>query len=91
MAMSNMAFNEDQIKDKAEQAFLASREFCDIFYDNFDKKRHALKNLYLHSAHFCLNGHYISGNDGIIKFLEDLPSSNTVLVSMDTQPVNEYR
>ena len=84
-----MAFNEDQIRDKAEQAFLASKEFCDLFYDNFGKKRHALKYLYLHSENLCWNGHYISGSDGIIKFLEHLPSSNTVLVGTDTQPVNE--
>ncbi|XP_076467408.1 NTF2-related export protein 2-like [Babylonia areolata] len=84
-----MAPPEKDLKEKAEQAAQAAKQFSDIFYECFDKKRHALKNLYLDSATMVWNGQAVSGKDSIIKFLEDLPTSITILNSLDSQPVDE--
>ncbi|KAK7097281.1 NTF2-related export protein 2-like [Littorina saxatilis] len=84
-----MAPPEPELKDKAEQADQAAKAFSDLYYEYFDKKRHAIKNLYHDSANLIWNGRAVSGKDAIVKFLEELPTSYTNLSSLDSQPVTE--
>ena len=46
-----------------------------------------IKNFYQETANLVWNGKAVSGKEAVVKFLEDLPSSKTVLSSMDSQPV----
>lgn len=89
MSKNKYLIFQNEGKVKAEQANLAAKEFSDIFYENFDKKRNAVKNLYLDTANLIWNGRAVSGKDAIVKFLEDLPTSRISVCSLDTQPVVE--
>ncbi|KAK7479224.1 hypothetical protein BaRGS_00029568 [Batillaria attramentaria] len=84
-----MAPTEPELKEKSEQASQAAKQFSQIFYEYFDKKRHAIKNLYLDSATMIWNGHAVSGKDEIVKFLEDLPTAEHTLTSLDSHPLIE--
>ncbi|KAL8590926.1 hypothetical protein ACOMHN_005249 [Nucella lapillus] len=84
-----MAPPETELQDKAEQATQAAKEFTNIYYEYFDKKRHALKNLYLDKASAVWNGRTVSGREAIMRFLEDLPTSLSSLISWDSHPVDE--
>jgi hypothetical protein len=43
--------------------------------------------LYLDAAKLIWNGKAVEGKEAILKFLEDLPTSQTMLTSLDSQPV----
>ncbi|XP_025087109.1 NTF2-related export protein 2-like isoform X2 [Pomacea canaliculata] len=79
----------EEPKEKAEQALQAATEFAQIFYEYLDKKRNAVRNLYMDTATLLWNGNAISNKDAILKFLEDLPTSEHTLTTLDSQPLVE--
>lgn len=78
--------NTDLAK-KANEANQTATEFSKLFYDHLDKKRHQLSRLYLDSAVATFDGNGTSGKEAIQKFYESLPASETVIASLDAQPM----
>ncbi|XP_060548052.1 NTF2-related export protein 2 isoform X2 [Pantherophis guttatus] len=54
-----------------------------------DKRRRVLTRLYTDDATLVWNGNAISGQEGLAKFFEMLPSSDFQVNTFDCQPVHE--
>lgn len=78
----------DDIKAQSDLACEAGEKFVKLFYESFDKRRHVLKNCYLDAASLNWNGNVIAGPADIVKYIENLPSSEHVIESLDAQPVS---
>lgn len=52
------------------------------------RKLQLLSKLYLDTAEGLWNGNKLKGKDAIIKFFEDLPTSEHKLESLDAQPLS---
>lgn len=76
-------------KVRIDQACQSGEEFARKFYENFDKRRHLVSNLYLPTANVSWNGNSITGKENVGKFFESLPASESVLRCIDSQPVND--
>ena len=63
----------------------AAQKFSKLFYENYDKDRNKLKGFYSENAQLVWNGNAVSSVDGILAFLNGLPSSVTELVCLDAQ------
>lgn len=64
----------------------AGEEFCRIYYDFMDKKRHMLSKLFDEQCVSIWNGNDLRGsNDVIIKFIVDLPPTEHDIRSIDAQ------
>ncbi|XP_033631601.1 NTF2-related export protein 2-like [Asterias rubens] len=75
------------IKSQLEQATLAGKEFHKLFYEKFDKRRNLLNKLYMDTATMVWNGNPLEGGEAIIKFLDQLPTSEHTIDSLDCQPI----
>eukprot|EP00794_Sanderia_malayensis_P004417 gene4417-5007_t len=76
-------------KSRAEQAIQAGEQFCNLYYDHFDKKRHLLAKLYTDSSIFIWNGNPVKGSGSLMEFLTNLPATQHNILSLDCQPVSE--
>ncbi|RWS26261.1 NTF2-related export protein 1-like protein [Leptotrombidium deliense] len=65
------------------------KQFAEIFYEKLDKGRHSLLKLYHREATLVWNGNAVKGNGDIVVFFEKLPGSETHLLSVDAQPVED--
>lgn len=72
---------------RVTQACDDGKKFAEIFYEKLDKSRAAISGLYLVTANLVWNGNYVQGKEQIVSFYENLPSSETNLMSIDAQPV----
>jgi len=72
---------------RVEQACDDGKKFAEIFYEKLDRSRTAISGLYLTTANLVWNGNYVHGKDQIVNFFENLPSTETNLMSVDAQPV----
>lgn len=72
---------------RVTQACDDGRKFAEIFYEKLDKNRTAINGLYLTTANLVWNGNFVQGKDKIVSFYENLPSSETNLMSVDAQPM----
>lgn len=54
---------------------------------SFELYFQAVRNLYMDTATLLWNGNAISNKDAILKFLEDLPTSEHTLTTLDSQPL----
>ncbi|XP_064610042.1 NTF2-related export protein 1-like [Liolophura sinensis] len=84
MAVSS---EDADFKLKVDQACLAAEEFSKLYYETFDKKRHLVSKLYMDTAVLVWNGNSITGSTEIVKFFENLPSSEHVPETLDCQPL----
>jgi len=78
-----------EFKSKADQAIQAGEQFCDLYYDILDTKRHQLSKLYTTSSTEIWNGNPHQGETKILEFINNLPPSEHVIHSLDCQPVLE--
>ncbi|RWS13322.1 NTF2-related export protein 1-like protein [Dinothrombium tinctorium] len=65
------------------------KQFAEIYYEKLDKARHNLLKLFHEQSTLIWNGNRVDGNGNIAEFLERLPSSETHLLSVDSQPVED--
>lgn len=63
------------------------KQFAGIFYEKLDKGRHSLNKLFHENATLIWNGNHVFGLSKIAEFFENLPTSETELGSVDSQPV----
>lgn len=68
-------------------AVTTATDFVKLFYEVLDKRRHAALKLYLDSAQLVWNGGGVDGAGGIVKFLENLPTTDHTIQSVDAQPI----
>ena len=77
--------------DKKAQIDLAcstAENFCKLFYDKMDNKRHTISKMYLDTATASWNGNKVEGGVEIQKFyLDKLPKSEHQVTALDAQPV----
>ena len=67
---------------------IIAENFCKLFYDKMDNKRHTISKMYLETATASWNGNKIEGGVEIQKFyLEKLPKSEHQVTALDAQPV----
>lgn len=76
-----------EFKSKAEQAVQNGKDFCELYYNLLDTKRHQLINLYTTSSMQIWNGNPNQGEAKISEFIHNLPSSKHEVLSLDCQPV----
>ncbi|XP_065063660.1 NTF2-related export protein 2-like [Rhopilema esculentum] len=76
-----------EFKSKAEQAIQAGEQFCDLYYDIFDNKRHQISRLYTASSVLIWNGNPNHGETKIIEFVTNLPNTKHIIQSLDCQPI----
>ncbi|XP_058010706.1 NTF2-related export protein 2 isoform X2 [Ahaetulla prasina] len=76
-------------KTYVDQACRAAEEFANVYYETMDKRRRVLTRLYTDDATLVWNGNAISGQEGLAKFFELLPSSDFQVNTFDCQPVHE--
>lgn len=78
-----------QKKAQIENACSTAEDFCNIFFDRMDNKRHTIEKLYLPTATLSWNGNKVEGASTIQKYLLDrIPiKSRHHLLSMDAQPI----
>ncbi|XP_013773512.1 NTF2-related export protein 1-like [Limulus polyphemus] len=74
-------------KTQISQACQSGEEFARIYYEKFDKQRHLISNLYEQSGNVVWNGNYVTGRENIGKFFQNLPASESDLLSLDAQPI----
>ncbi len=72
---------------RVTQACEAGKKFAELFYDKLDKGRTKISGLYMDTAHLVWNGNSVRGREQIVQFYENLPTSDTNLMSIDAQPV----
>ena len=66
----------------------SAENFCKLFYDKMDNKRHTICKMYLDTATASWNGNKIDGAADIQKFyLDKLPKTDHQVHSLDAQPV----
>ena len=66
----------------------SAENFCKLFYDKMDNKRHTISKMYLETATASWNGNKIEGGVEIQKFyLDKLPKSEHQVTALDAQPV----
>ncbi|XP_038056179.1 NTF2-related export protein 2-like [Patiria miniata] len=75
------------VKLQLEQAVLAGKEFHKLYYEKFDKRRNLLNKLYMDSATMVWNGNPLQGSEAILKFLDQLPTSDHTIDTLDCQPI----
>ena len=76
-------------KAQMDNACSTAEEFCNIFFDKMDNKRHTMEKLYLPTATLSWNGNKVEGATTIQKYLLDkLPKSHHNLLSLDAQPIS---
>jgi len=74
---------------RVTQACDDARKFVDLYYQRLDKGRHLLGGLYHDQATLVWNGNSVASKAAILQFYEQLPISETELMSLDAQPVTE--
>ena len=76
-------------KAKIENACSTAEEFCKIFFEKMDNKRHTIEKLYLDTATMSWNGNRVEGASAIQKYLLDKIPIKTYhnLLSLDAQPI----
>ncbi|CAH1119760.1 unnamed protein product [Phaedon cochleariae] len=77
----------DQIRGKIDQACRVAEEFTKLYYETVDKRRHLISRLYLDTGLLAWNGNGITGNENILKFMIDLPTTDHVINTLDAQPI----
>ncbi|KAL3880197.1 hypothetical protein ACJMK2_032459 [Sinanodonta woodiana] len=75
------------VATKVDIAVQAGEEFYNLYYETFDKKRHLLAKLYMDTAKLVWNGNPADGKEAILKFFENLPSSEHKIDSLDCHPL----
>ncbi|CAH1777046.1 unnamed protein product, partial [Owenia fusiformis] len=75
---------------KIDQANEAGEAFSKLYYENFDKRRQVLGKMYMDTATMVWNGNGVTGTTDILKFIEDLPSSEHKVESLDCQPLGDH-
>jgi len=66
-----------------------AKRFCQLYYDNIDKKRTQLGQMYNARATAVWNGNAMEGQQAIGEFLMELPKSEFRIKSLDAQHVND--
>uniref|UniRef100_T1JER8 NTF2-related export protein n=1 Tax=Strigamia maritima TaxID=126957 RepID=T1JER8_STRMM len=62
-------------------------DFAELYFKTLDKCRHKLAKLYMDDARLLWNGNCVNGNEAITMFYKNLPISETLVCSLDTQRV----
>ncbi|GLH07300.1 NTF2-related export protein [Gryllus bimaculatus] len=78
---------EQEHRTKVEQACRTAEEFIKHYYEGLDRRRNVMSRLYLDTATLLWNGNGIAGKEFIQKFFENLPSTDHVVSSIDSQPL----
>ncbi|XP_063709691.1 NTF2-related export protein [Culicoides brevitarsis] len=78
---------DPQVKTNIDQACRTAEDFTKLYYDCMDKKRHQISRLYLDSGLLTWNGNGAAGKENIEKFLQELPTSEHTISTLDAQPV----
>ncbi|XP_052280260.1 NTF2-related export protein 2-like [Dreissena polymorpha] len=88
--MGEVIFKREQegLHLQIEEACQAAQEFSRLYYETIDKKRHLLTKLYQDNAEAGWNGNILKGKEAILKFYDDLPSSEHKIESLDCQPMS---
>nr|CAD7593559.1 unnamed protein product [Timema genevievae] len=84
---SNLFTLLKDLKAKVDQACRTAEEFTKLYYESVDRKRHLMSRYYLDTGVLVWNGNGTIGKEMIQKFFEELPSSEHVIGSLDSQPV----
>lgn len=67
-----------------------AKRFCQLFYDNFDKKRAQIGQMYNAQAKLVWNGNAMEGQQEIGEFLKQLPKTDYRIKSMDAQHITGF-
>lgn len=86
--MISMGPVPEDIQMKVEQACQAGQDFYRLYYDTIDKKRHLLTKLYLDTGEATWNGNNLKGKEAILKFFEELPTTEHKVESLDCHPLS---
>uniref|UniRef100_A0A336MKH1 NTF2-related export protein n=1 Tax=Culicoides sonorensis TaxID=179676 RepID=A0A336MKH1_CULSO len=78
---------DPQLKENISTACRTAEDFTKLYYECIDKKRHQISRLYLDNGLLTWNGNGSAGKESIEKFLQELPSSEHTVSTLDAQPV----
>ncbi|KAH7637692.1 NTF2- export protein 2 [Dermatophagoides farinae] len=74
---------------KINHACESGKKFAELFYEQLDKNRHLIGQLYHDTATLIWNGNHIVGKTNIVQFYMNLPAIDTNLHGIDSQPVSQ--
>ncbi|CAH1989032.1 unnamed protein product [Acanthoscelides obtectus] len=77
----------DQARAKINDACRVAEEFTKLYYETVDRKRHLISRLYLDTGLLSWNGNGVTGNQNILKFMIDLPTTDHSITTLDAQPI----
>nr|CAH7749070.1 unnamed protein product [Callosobruchus chinensis] len=77
----------DVSRGKINEACRVAEEFTKLYYETVDRKRHLISRLYLDTGLLSWNGNGITGNQNILKFMIDLPTTDHSVTTLDAQPI----
>lgn len=72
---------------RVSQACEDGKRFAELFYDKLDKNRTVMNGLFMEEAKLVWNGNPVEGKQRIVDFYASLPTSETMLQSVDAQAV----
>lgn len=88
-SLTSSPSSSNSIQLIANRACDDGKKFAELYYEKIDKSRHTIGTLFHDSAILVWNGNNIEGKAAIVSFFESLPTIETVLLSIDAQPVTE--
>ncbi|KAJ8651828.1 hypothetical protein O0I10_012592 [Lichtheimia ornata] len=65
----------------------STEQFVSLFYEQYDKQRNLLGNLYRDNSAILWNGNAFSGASQFAEFLSRLPASQHEITAYDCQPI----
>lgn len=74
---------------RVAEACESGKQFAQIFYEKLDKGRHHFYKLFHENATLVWNGRATVGRESICEFYEKLPSSESSVTCVDSQPAPE--
>ncbi|VEN55354.1 unnamed protein product [Callosobruchus maculatus] len=77
----------DVSRAKINEACRVAEEFTKLYYETVDRKRHLIPRLYLDTGLLSWNGNGVTGNQNILKFMIDLPTTDHSITTLDAQPI----
>nr|CAI5864035.1 unnamed protein product [Callosobruchus analis] len=77
----------DGSRAKINEACRVAEEFTKLYYETVDRKRHLISRLYLDTGLLSWNGNGVTGNQNILKFMIDLPTTDHSITTLDAQPI----
>lgn len=74
--------------EQINEAASVAHEFTKHYYEHRDKRK-AMKGFYMSNGLLVFNGNNISGDTEVADFLQKLPPTEHMIVTLDAQPIIE--